>query len=143
MKVYLAGPITGLTFDDANDWRTDVEHELERYGIEALNPLRGKEHLAGIGPLPDVFDGASAALRQDLEDIDAADLVLAHFLGAERPSIGTCIELGYAYARGVPILAVADVDNPHSHMFVQYVSTFWATTLDEALERIVSTMVSS
>ena len=41
--VYLAGPITGLTYDGATDWRHAVAADLNSVGIKGLSPMRGKD----------------------------------------------------------------------------------------------------
>jgi hypothetical protein len=43
MKVYLAGNIAHLTFEETSFWRKEVTTRLKF----TLDPLRGKEHLAG------------------------------------------------------------------------------------------------
>lgn len=72
-KVYLAGPITVLTFDGAEDWRAYVKERLENNGnsyfdpstgthkfvpgsfkttgVKALSPLRNQEYLRSAGEL--------------------------------------------------------------------------------------------
>ena len=37
--IYLAGPIAGLTHDEANEWRTYVQKKFEP-GIVGISPLR-------------------------------------------------------------------------------------------------------
>lgn len=44
--VYLAGPITGLTFEGCKSWREYAIAKLEPRGIRGLSPLRAK--LAGL-----------------------------------------------------------------------------------------------
>ena len=43
-KIYLAGPICGLTYDGAQEWRDTFRKEIDPR-IEAFSPLRGKEYL--------------------------------------------------------------------------------------------------
>jgi hypothetical protein len=50
-SVYLAGPIAGLTFDGAADWREKAIERLTEFGIKGLSPLRAKEYLRGSGEL--------------------------------------------------------------------------------------------
>lgn len=139
MKVYLAGPITGKTFADAQSWRDYAAAELERHGITALSPLRDKQHLADAGPLPNDFDGGPAAVNQDLCDIYDVDVVLANFTDADSASIGTCAELGYAYAlarmcAGPPkIVSVVPEGNIHDHIFIQYMSDYVESDLDAGI----------
>ena len=43
--VYLAGPITGLTFDGCTDWREYAKKSLAEAGIDGLSPMRAKDYL--------------------------------------------------------------------------------------------------
>jgi hypothetical protein len=47
--VYLAGPITGLTYEGATEWRNVAAEKLDSDKIETLSPLRGKNYLLGRG----------------------------------------------------------------------------------------------
>lgn len=146
MKVYLGGPITGLTFDEARSWRLYAAAQLEEYGVTSLDPLRGKEQLGLTDtPLTAWFDGGLDAVARDLEDIDTSDIVLLNFQGMERASIGSCAEMGYAFQRGqrgygavVPeIVAVVDTD-VYDHVFVSYMADKTFDTLRGALDYIIS-----
>jgi len=39
-RVYLAGPITGLTYNGATTWREDARSYLAAKGITAYSPMR-------------------------------------------------------------------------------------------------------
>jgi hypothetical protein len=39
MKVYLAGPITGLTWEECTVWRNKVVAELKLFDIQCFSPL--------------------------------------------------------------------------------------------------------
>lgn len=126
--VYLAGPIAGLTFDAAKEWRENFQPPE---GWEALSPMRGKDYVPGI--LTDKFDAGAAAVAQDLTDIDQCDAVIVNVTGAERVSVGTMAEMGYAFARGKPIILVGKLaDSPHDHVFVDYMSSYDVRTLTTA-----------
>lgn len=141
--LYLAGPITGLTFADAAAWRRRVANQLP--GWRCLSPLRGKEHLDTGVPLPDSFDGGAAAVEQDLADILRADAMLVNFGGAcDRASIGTAAEIGFACRQQgeskIPltprpyILVVLGDNNVHDHVFVHYMADQIVTNLGDAIQ---------
>src|SRR5260221_181803 len=46
--VYLAGPITGLDYAGATDWRNEAKLQLALEGITGLSPMRGKEYLSAV-----------------------------------------------------------------------------------------------
>ena len=64
-QVYLAGPITGLTFEGCTDWRDYAIASLADNAIKGLSPMRAKEFLKHLGPLPaEVRDRVVARARQ-------------------------------------------------------------------------------
>ena len=144
-SVYLAGPITGLTYDEGADWREVVIAALGHSGIDAFSPLRSKEFLRAIGKLDNAGQPDSAYLglnplsepkgitTRDRFDTMGRDMVFANFLGAERVSIGTCIELGWADAARVPIVAAMEEDNVHRHAMVNEVCGFIVPSVEEAI----------
>ncbi len=141
--VYLAGPITGLTFTGACEWRDWVtvalRLESHRYPrtthLHPLSPMRDKDQFI-CDPrqvLPSTWDEGKAAVHRDLLDIRRSDAVLVNLLGASRVSLGTMCELGYAYAERKFILVVMEPDNPHDHVFVTELASQIVPTLDDAL----------
>lgn len=143
-KVYLSGPITGLTFGGATDWREYAKAQLEPAGIAGISPLRAKEYLAKLaGPISahgrdyasmGVMSTPPSVVTRDRFDTTSADVMLMNLLGAERISIGTMVELGWADSARVPVVGVMEPDgNVHDHMFVSQLIGFRVTTLDEAL----------
>lgn len=124
MNVYLAGPITGLSYAGAVDWRLRAMDIFRDHGITAYSPMRAKTALEGMEPLgswdyPE--DGplsGKAMYNRDLYDVRRADVVLANLLGATRVSVGTMYEMGYAKALRVPVIVAMEPDNPHKHIFV-------------------------
>lgn len=45
--VYLAGPITGLTYNGCTEWREVVREKVSPY-INTISPMRGKQRLKEI-----------------------------------------------------------------------------------------------
>ena len=94
MLVYLAGSIWGLSEDAAGDWRTQVEETIGKE--RCLNPMRHEfigsqhEHLHEI-------------ITLDKMDIRRADVLLVYHT---RPSVGTSMEVFYAWTLGKPIVVV-------------------------------------
>lgn len=147
--VYLAGPITGLTYEEARyGWRKVFQDGLERKGSNAkvLSPMRHEGHLAEVkGPLEKdypshLFSHPKMIVTKDFLDIDVSSIVVANFTGATRPSIGTVAEIGYAAAKGKPIVVIMEEDNLHNHPFVTVPSTV-VDNLDDAIA-IVDSLLS-
>ena len=148
MRVYLAGPITGLTFGEATDWRDYAVGVLAFHGITGLSPMRGKDFiLKRIGErqvLGQTYEDSPMSTQRgivarDRFDVGRTDIVLFNFLGAERVSIGTMIEYGWASAQGKVIVTVMEqAGNVHDHAFVRELSPYRVATLDEALDIIIA-----
>lgn len=152
-SVYLAGPITGLTYDGGQDWREHAKDVLGWSGIDAFSPLRAKQYLREIGVLDSAGTADSKYLglnamsepkgitTRDRFDCTGRDLVLVNFLGAERISVGTCIELGWADGARVPIVCAMEEDNIHRHAMVNEVAGFIVPTLEEALDVCIAVLL--
>jgi nucleoside 2-deoxyribosyltransferase len=147
MRVYLAGPISGKTFDESEGWRDYARRmlHLTGTGIEAYSPMRAKEYLRDEGTIdpfvqsPEVMSTPSGITTRDRWDCTRADVVLANFADSgDRVSIGTCIELGWADISRVPVVGVLPEDNVHNHPMVWELVGFRVPTLDEAIEVIVA-----
>ena len=119
-KVYLAGPITGLDYEGATDWRESATKMM--HPIEALSPMRYKAYLIQYGKLLATYGdiGVKNPLStdkgittRDRWDVERCDIVLMNFLGAEIVSIGTCIEIGWADTHRKPIVMLMEEEgNP-------------------------------
>lgn len=139
--VYLAGPITGLSFEGCTEWREAARERLAAHGIVGLSPMRAKDFLRDLGPIRSSYELPGKALSTDVGvttrdrfDCQRADLVLFNFLGAERISIGTCIEVGWADAARRPmIVAMEPEGNPHDYPMIRACAGFRVESLDEAL----------
>lgn len=78
--VYLAGPITGLSYDGAVNWRD------------------------------------------------------MNLVGAERVSIGTMIEAGWADAFRKPVVLAIEEGNMHHHAMLEHISGWIVSDLDQAID---------
>lgn len=139
--VYLAGPITGLTYGDArNTWRVDLAKRLPPH-IHPLSPMRVVTALMpeqGLKDMPQA-EGIEAMLvnrailERDEADLRMADAVVACFLGAEHVSLGTVSEIGMARILRKPIILVMENEgNVHEHPFVTASAGFRTDNLAEA-----------
>jgi nucleoside 2-deoxyribosyltransferase len=123
--VYLAGPITGLTYKQATAWRDRVTSELAP-GILTISPLRG------IGPPDVVFDACPVGtVGRDLYDIRRCDLVLANLSKAAKVSKGTLVEIGYALALHKPVIVA--INGFHDHPFVVEPALYVVDELEKAI----------
>lgn len=153
-RVYLAGPISGLSYEGAtNGWRRTFTEALAGSGIECMSPMRGKQFLAGrekLGHSPAEFADYQNAIAsapgivcRDRNDVMTCNAMVACFLGAEKVSIGTCIEFGWADAFRKPIVMVIEKPdlrfplkqvNPHEHAMLLQMAGYVVYDLETAAE---------
>jgi nucleoside 2-deoxyribosyltransferase len=141
-KVYLAGPITGLSYGDArHGWRKEFADLIsDQPHIKLYSPMRGKDFLSKETELdgtPNMYMDNPMATKKgivarDRYDVKTCDVMVANFLGSDRVSIGTCMEFGWADAYQRIIVTIIDDDNLHQHAMLNEVSGYIVTTLEEA-----------
>ena len=150
-KVYLAGPITGLDYAGATDWRETSTKAL--HPIEALSPMRYKAYLAAYGKLLASYGDTGVKhplstdkgiTTRDRWDVQRCDIVLMNFLGAKTVSIGTCIEIGWADAHRKPIVMLIEEEgNIHEHGMVNSIAAYRATTLESGIDIVKALLLTS
>lgn len=139
---YLAGPMTGLTFRQANGWRVYACDYLAKYGITALSPMRGSTTLKD-GDIIDAYyeveglGGENAVVSADRSDVMRSDVILFNFTISPRVSIGSIAEVSWADAWRKPVVAVLPKGNIHDHPFIRSLCQFKYQTLDEALQTVL------
>lgn len=153
--VYLAGPMSGLKFEQAQAWRkkaTDFLHGLKdprtkQHLYHVLNPLRGHRPQETVAkPFQMEYDGSSAEhedIRRDRYDVMRSHIVLADLtdaLAIRRVSIGTVFELCWAWEYEKFLIIVMTKENPHYHTFIKDAASVVRPTLDEALAYMAGTL---
>jgi nucleoside 2-deoxyribosyltransferase len=140
-KVYLAGPIAGLNYEGATEWRDIARQQLYDCGIQGVSPMRGKEYLRDVRNFDSAgnygnfscMSSARGITTRDRYDATHCDVMLVNLLGANKVSIGTVMELGWADANRIPIVCVMEEGNIHDHGMINEVIGFKVETLEEAL----------
>ena len=105
--------------------------------------MRGKEFLKAHPKLTDgvsehVLASDEGITTRDIWDVRSCDAVLFNLLGAEKVSIGTMIEYGWASAFNKPIITVIEkkdeeTKNVHEHPIIRRLSGYRVETLDQGL----------
>ena len=137
-KIYLAGPICGLTYEGAQEWRNEFMLHIDPR-IETFSPLRGKEYLTMRGPLEGSYDEFPLSTDQgitarDRYDCMGADLVVFNLLGATRVSIGTMIEFGWCDAARNPAIVIMEKEgNIHDYPMIRQIAQFRVDNLKDAI----------
>lgn len=141
MKIYLAGPIEGVFYNDAVQWRESVSIELIKNGHDVFSPLTQQECCAINDD--EVFDSnvyykkygfnPGSIFYKDIFMINQSDCVLVNLNGSG--TFGTPFEIGYAYALGKMIVIIAD-EAMLKHPFIM--SGVGFTEMDKAINYINS-----
>jgi len=141
--IYLSGPISGCTYKEATEWRQEAARSLVPF--RCLDPMRGKTEAMLIGVLDTDLSWADHILspltrprnfyNRDFNDIKQSNLMLMNLQGAKKVSIGSMVEVGWASALGIPIVAVLDFTKSN-HDFIYQASVDFFETLDKAVEFI-------
>lgn len=139
MKVYLAGPIKGLSYGGAVEWRAYAQDRLNSAGLEALSPMRYKRYLNGETSIRDSYgefplSSDQGVVTRDRWDVGRCDIVLMNLHQSQAISIGTMIEVGWADAFRKPVIAVLTDQDLHWHGMVRACAGFVVPSLDEAID---------
>lgn len=152
-KVYLAGPIRGLNYNEATEWREQAKAQLADVGIDAMSPMRAKEYLkaltnVGGDKLADSYEHKplstmKAIVTRDRHDCQKSDMVIMYLKGAKTVSIGSVLEVAWADAARVPIVLVMEKDktNPNEHGMIREMCGFHVETLEEAIYIVKSVLL--
>jgi nucleoside 2-deoxyribosyltransferase len=144
--VYLAGPIADTAPGEAFDWRAYARAVLGDREVEVLSPMRRKDALRGRS-IPNSFRvyefcGAfftpKGIMTRDHTDVVRADALLVNLLGAHKPSLGTVMELAWAFAYRKPVVVAIEAQgNVHdNHPMLHEAMGFRVETLDEAIDAV-------
>src|SRR6476620_1152916 len=138
--VYLAGPITGTTYEGCTEWREQVK-EMVDSDILTLSPMRGKQYLLERtkgGVIADSYSDTIMSCEKgincrDFNDVQRADALLVNFLGSKKVSIGTVMEIAWARAFNKPVVCIMEEDNIHNHSMLIYACGYITDNLEEGV----------
>lgn len=135
--IYMAGPVRGLDYESATDWRTWFANQMSGLNVECLDPLRGKEELKGETSIDRVeyatpLSCPKGIYIRDRFDALRCDLLVVNLLGAKRTSIGSVMEIAWADALHKPIILIMEPGNVHEHAMILGACGFRAQCLAEA-----------
>lgn len=127
---YIAGPL----FTEGDRWYLEyIDDRCAALGYATYLPHRD----AGLSPPSG--EGTRFFFEADIDALIEADLVVAVLHGPDVES-GTAWEMGYAYARGTPIVAIVDdtrVADPAVNINLMiYHSADVCTSVDELVEKL-------
>jgi nucleoside 2-deoxyribosyltransferase len=122
VRVYLCGPINGCTDEECKDWREYAKSALR---AECVDPMvrdyRGREN-----------EAVAEIVENDKADIDGCDALLVNYV---KPSVGTSMEVLYAWERGKRVVVVAAPGIPISP-WLRYHAALIYPTFTEAINAL-------
>jgi nucleoside 2-deoxyribosyltransferase len=120
--IYLAGPITGLTWAEATEWRVEAAERFKdawdgKNRYITLSPLRGKEYLKDETDIKHSYDdhqlsSAKMINARDMFDVRRSHLLIVNLKNAKKVSIGTILEIGAAFILNKPIIVIMEPSVP-------------------------------
>lgn len=135
LRLYLCGSVAGRSVKDMREERLHAADQIRACGMVPIDPIAGEyEALKGRRVIQDDQSPLTPAniVCKDRYLIDGCDLLL--WLTAGISSYGSCIEIGYAWANDIPIIAVDAGGRGRCSAFVAHISTYIADELEGALE---------
>jgi nucleoside 2-deoxyribosyltransferase len=138
--VYLAGPVTGLSYAQVTTWRTEAKRRLAP-DVECADPLRGTEHLRHETKIKTTytehpFTTRRGIMMRDYFDVCRSTALLVNMLDAPDVSKGTIMELAWAYHLRKPVVMVTEPEgNLHDgHPMLLETYDFRVPTIDAGID---------
>lgn len=104
LKIYLAGGMSDLPYEEQNKWRENIVNSLEysrdgnRYDCNICNPVK---YYNFKNPR---HETEKEVMRFDLHKVRNSDLIIVNF--NEPKSLGTMAEIAVAYEHSIPIIGL-------------------------------------
>ena len=152
-KVYLAGPVTGLSWEETESWRDDFKKRLKDSSphIVGFSPLREKGFLVNETSIadtyPTIFSSQRAIMSRDFFDVSTADALVANLTLSSTVSIGTVMEIAWAYQRRIPVIIISKMKdgipiNIHNHSMLREAANWWIEDQEDAVT-IIQTLFTA
>lgn len=117
--IYLCGPINGCTDEECTSWRALVKKQWAGYCIDPMvRDYRGRE-----------TEAYREIVELDKIDITNSDIILVNY---DKPSVGTSMEVLYAWERGKRIIVVTR-EHAVISPWLRYHATHLVTSFADAL----------
>lgn len=107
--VYLSGPMGGCSFAEMTTWRHYAEEKLNSDTLQCLLPTRSFEE----NHTPN--ETSKWINRRDYFDCVRAQCLLVNLKGMKSISIGTIMEIAWAYQKQIHIVCICDEGGVQTH----------------------------
>jgi nucleoside 2-deoxyribosyltransferase len=136
--IYLAGPITGLDYKAATEWRNEIKEDFRDVGYRVIDPMEGEADTLNEQH-PDLHRRVSEIVNLDKFYVDQSDIIFANFENyAPEASVGTISEIAWAFADDKIIIAVVPEGSPYDRAWMNVLYTFKVKTFDEGIKQLAS-----
>lgn len=151
-QIYLSGPIAGLNYEECTRWRNFAAEMLSENHIDSRDPMRGRiykdafSRVSGSSPLGDVVHVIDPCLNtdhgitmRDYQDTVTSDALFVNLLDTTIVSIGTVIEIAWAYERRIPTIVIMEKEgNLHDHPMLRDMIDYRVDSIAAAVNVAVS-----
>ena len=124
--IYLAGPMKGLSFEQANKWRKDFLMRCPQW-LGTLSPTRGSCHIKlkeslGDEEIANSYENhpmtSTVGINvRDFNDVRRCDMLVANINDMHSKSIGTIMEIAWARSFNIPVVLILPEDFPEDHPY--------------------------
>ena len=132
--VYLAGGITGLSLEEATEWRKLSKDLFKSFGNGYFSCFLPTDHFLDFSKNND----ERAAMNYDLYKLRHSDILLINMNNPE--SLGTMAEISLAYELRIPMVAYVDKKDAVDkiHPWQQCMIDGWFSSLGDAVDYIIN-----
>ena len=140
MKVYLAHPISSLSYDEVMSYYHHTQDLLSDY-YEVLCPMVAKQYLKEEKELKPVGyvnppSTGHAIVERDCWMVGNSDVVLVDLTGSQMTSIGCIMELAWAYLLHKHTIVVYQ-NEFYNHAFIKEAADIVFSSLEEAVDYLI------
>jgi len=137
LKIYLAHPINGLSYDEVMKYYDDEGRMLTDWGYIALCPMTGKSYLRNekefrVHGYDNPTSTNHAIIERDRWMVEYSDIVFVNLENVVSPSIGCTMELAWAFQLHKHTILVLKKDSPLYHAFMIEAADILFETTEEA-----------
>ena len=130
-SIYLAGGMTGITYEESNKWRKKIDDGLSD-GFKIINP----NDYYNPNTSGKLTEKEEREVRNfDLNLLKKCNLVIVNFNVPE--SIGTAQELAIAYENNIPVIGLKEND-VHIHPWLRECCEVIFTDVNELIEYVTN-----
>jgi|GEM_PF-2403476 len=139
MKIYIAHPINGLSYEEVVNYFTTTEEKLRKFGYIVYHPMVDKKDLRNEKRFRSDYTYPSATnhavKERDKWMVKQADVLFVDFTDAKETSIGCVSEMAWADdTPTVHTVVILPKDNIHNHAFVKEMADVVFECREEAFD---------